>query len=50
MFQNSSVFVVLQTVHLPEDLLQILALVVFQISLQVEMNQNDFVLVVVFEI
>lgn len=45
-FQNSSVFVVLQIVHLSEDLLQIIALVVFQISLQVEMNQNDFVLMV----
>lgn len=31
MFQNSSVFVVLQIVHLPGDLLQTLALVVFQI-------------------
>lgn len=45
-FQNSPVFVVLQIVHLSEDLLQIIALVVFQISLQVEMNQNDFVLMV----
>lgn len=46
-FQNSFLFVVLQTVHLPEDLLQTLALVVFQISLQVEeMNWNDFVLMV----
>jgi len=33
MFQNSSAFVVLHIVHLPEDLLQILVLVVFQISL-----------------
>lgn len=33
MFQNHSVFVVLQTVHLHEGLFQILALVVFQISL-----------------
>lgn len=33
MFQKSSAFVVLHIVHLPEDLLQILVLVVFQISL-----------------
>lgn len=46
-FQNSFLFVLLQTVHLPEDLLQTLALVVFQISLQVEkQNRNDFALVV----